>query len=262
MENSTDPFANRRVVVMTAGGTNPQAVINVLATRFPGLAVIQERPESKSVLVKRRARRVGWINALGQLATMVVSRLGKSALKRRTAEILAEHKLSAEPVPAIETVHVPSLNDPACYAAVARLQPAVILTVSCRLLSRQTLGKIPCPIINLHAGINPMYRGQAGGYWALAKGDPGNFGATLHLVDAGVDTGDTLYEVRATPGKGDSMMTYPLLLTAAALPWAIRAIEDALEGRLAPRKAQGASAMHDNPPIWTWIWNGITKGLW
>ncbi|MDG3575797.1 formyl transferase [Rhizobium sp. YJ-22] len=262
MDTHPAPSADRRVVVMTAGGTNPQAVINALAARFPELVVIREQPESKSTLVRRRARRVGWIAALGQLATMVASRLGKSALRRRTQQILAEHGLSAEPNTAVETVHVPSLNDPTCHAAVARLQPAVILTVSCRLLSRQTLSRISCPIVNLHAGINPMYRGQAGGYWALAKGDPGNFGATLHLVDAGVDTGDTLYEVRTAPEKGDSMLTYPLLLTAAAMPLTLRAVEDALEGRLSPHKAEGTSAMHDNPTIWTWIWNGIAKGLW
>ena len=29
-----------------------------------------------------------------------------------------------------------------------------------------------------------------GGYWALATGDVGNFGTTVHLVDAGVDTGE------------------------------------------------------------------------
>lgn len=251
-----------RIVVMTAGGVNPQIVINALSARFSGLTVIREQPESKAVLVRRRARRVGWLAALGQLATMIVSRLGKSALRRRTDEILAAGGYQAEPAPGINTIHVPSLNDPACHAAVARLDPAVILTVSCRLLSRDTLAKLRCPVINLHAGINPMYRGQCGGYWALVNGDPENFGATLHLVDAGVDTGDTLYEARTAPAKGDSMLTYPLILTAAAIPYAIRAVEDALTGNLTPRRPQGPSAMYDNPAIWTWIRNGIAKGIW
>ncbi len=250
------------IVVMTAGGANPQIVINALSARFAGLAVIQEQPESKAALVRRRARRAGWLAALGQLATMIVSRLGKSALRRRSAEILAAYGYSAEPDSRVKTIAVPSLNDPACHAAIAELNPAVILTVGCRLLSKATLAKIRCPVINLHAGINPMYRGQCGGYWALAKGDPDNFGATLHLVDAGVDTGDTLYEVRTVPAKSDSMLTYPLLLTAIAVPFAIKAVEDALTGNLALKRPQGPSAMHDNPAIWTWIRNGVSKGIW
>lgn len=257
-----DPLSAPRIVVITAGGTNPEIVINALSARFARLTVIREQPESKTVLVRRRARRVGWVAALGQLATMIASRLGKSALRRRSAEILAAYGLSAAPDPRVTVIPVASLNDPACHAAIARLKPTVILTVSCRLLSKATLAHIRCPVINLHAGINPMYRGQCGGYWALAKGDPDNFGATLHLVDAGVDTGDTLYEVRTLPAKSDSMLTYPLLLTAVATPFAIRAVEDALSGNLAPKRPQGPSVMHDNPTIWMWIINGVTKGIW
>ena len=61
---------------------------------------------------------------------------------------------------------------------------------------------MPCPVLNYHAGITPKYRGMNGGYWALATGDAGNFGATVHLVDAGVDTGGVLHQVRGRPGTG------------------------------------------------------------
>ena len=72
----------------------------------------------------------------------------------------------------------------------------MILLAGCRLLSRATLAALPCPVLNYHAGISPQYRGMNGGYFALATGDATNFGATVHLVDAGVDTGDVLYQVR------------------------------------------------------------------
>ncbi|CAN7483312.1 formyl transferase [Rhizobium sp. LjRoot30] len=253
---------NDAIVLMTAGGANPRLVINALAPMFANLTVIEEQPEAKSVLLKRRARKLGWIAALGQLATMVVSRLGKNAVRRRSEAIISAHGLSDAVNPKITVIHVPSLNDPACHEAVARLQPKAVVTVSCRILSRQTLAAIPCPVINLHAGINPAYRGQMGGYWALASGDAENFGATVHLVDAGIDTGDSLYEVRPKPEKGDTMMTYPLLLTAAAIPSVVQALDDALTGRLKPYQPGGISKMHYNPTIWTWLWNGVAKGVW
>ncbi|MFB9947295.1 formyl transferase [Rhizobium puerariae] len=251
-----------RIVVMTAGGLNPQVMINALARHFPDLHVIREEPESKGMLLRRRAKRFGWPTALGQLATMIASRLGKSVAARRSDEIIRDHGLSAEPDPAIPVTLVPSLNDPACHVAVTMLEPAAVFTISCRILSPATLAAIPCPVINFHAGINPMYRGQMGGYWSLVERDGKNFGATVHLVDKGIDTGGTLYEKRLTPSRSDSLATYPLLMTAACVDISVRALEDAINGTLKPRQPNGISALRFPPPIWTWVYHGLTKRIW
>jgi hypothetical protein len=251
-----------RIVVMTAGGTNPQVMINALARHFPDLHVIEEQPESKKTLLKRRARRFSWFTALGQLATMIASRLGKGVAAKRSDEIVREHGLSGDVDPKIPVTHVASLNDPACHAAVTELKPAAIFTISCRILSPVTLAAIPCPVINFHAGINPMYRGQMGGYWSLVEGDDKNFGPTVHLVDKGIDTGGTLYEKRLTPTPKDTMATYPLLMTASATDIAVKALQDALSGNLKPFQPQGTSALRFPPPIWTWVYYGITKRIW
>ncbi|MGK6315942.1 formyl transferase [Neorhizobium sp. DT-125] len=251
-----------RIVVMTSGGTNPQVMINALAKHFPDLHVIEEEPESKGTLLRRRAKRFGWFVALGQLATMIASRLGKSAAARRSEEIIREYGLSAEPNPAIPVVHVLSLNDPACHAAVTKLQPAAVFTISCRILSPATLAAISCPVINFHAGINPMYRGQMGGYWSRVGRDEKNFGATVHLVDKGIDTGGTLYEKRLTPSRADGLATYPLLMTAACVDISVQSLEDAIGGTLKPYQPQGPSVLRFPPPIWTWIYHGLTRRIW
>lgn len=251
-----------RIVVMTAGGANPQVMIDALARHFPDLHVIEEQPESKGTLLRRRARRFGWFMALGQLATMVASRLGKNVAAKRSAEIIRDYGLSAEPDPAIPTIHVSSLNDPSCHIAVTDLKPAAVFTISCRILSPATLAAIPCPVINFHAGINPMYRGQMGGYWSLVEGDEKNFGATVHLVDKGIDTGGTLYEKRLKPSRIDSIATYPLLMTAACVDISVRALQDAIEGTLKPYRPPGSSVLRFPPPIWTWLYHGFTKGIW
>ncbi len=256
------PWRQRRVVILTAGGANPQILINALAHQFPDIAVIRERPESKWTILKRRARRLGWIEAMGQIATMVVSRLGKKFATRRADEIIEEYGLSTKIDPAIPVHDVLSVNDPACLAAIGKLQPAVVVVLSTRLLSGETLARIPCPVINFHAGVNPGYRGQMGGYWALVNGDPENFGATVHLVDTGVDTGATLHVQKVTPSRSDTMLTYPLLLTAASTGIAIRAVDDVLAGRMRPYAPEGPSKMHYNPAVWTWLRHGLTKRIW
>lgn len=251
-----------RLVVLTAGGLNPQIMINALYPHFPNMVVIQERYEAKSVVLKRRARRLGWITALAQLGTMVVSRLGKRVAQQRTDQIIKEFGLVAEKVETVPVRQVDSLNSEAARNAIDQSKPDVILTISCRLLSRKTLDAISCPIVNFHAGINPAYRGQMGGYWARVENDEANFGATLHYVDAGTDTGETLAEVRVKPAQNDRISTYPLLLTAAGIETTIQTLNTVLSGNAKASSPPGPSVLRFPPPLWTYVFNGFTKGVW
>ncbi|MDQ2634063.1 MAG: formyl transferase, partial [Pseudomonadota bacterium] len=225
---------DRNIVVVSEGGPHVWALVNALADRFGQITVILETPESKRLLLQRRARKQGWVSVIGQLGTMVLTRLGKRLFSGRAGRIAAETGLETQPRSNQSIVAVPSANSAEFIAAIERLKPAVVLLAGCRLLSRSTLAAISCPVLNYHAGITPKYRGMNGGYWALATGDAANFGATVHLVDAGVDTGAVLHQVRGRPGNGDNIALYALRLAAISREICIRAVEDALEGRLTP----------------------------
>lgn len=257
------PPVHRPIAVLGAGGLVSIILVNALAKAFPGRVVlIQETPLSPLALMRRRARRLGWPVAAGQFATSAVSRLTKSLTKKRMNEILAAYGHTAERDRGVPLITVPSVNDAENHAVLASMAPAVVLTISCRLLSKETLAAIPCPVINFHAGINPRYRGQMGCYWALAEGDPGNFGATIHLVDAGVDTGQTLHEVRAKPAPSDTMATYQLLVTAAGAEKVVQTVREALAGELKPCRPEGESRLLFPPTLWRWLWNGLRRGVW
>lgn len=261
MINATEQ-PDRRVVVMTAGGLNPTLVVQHLAKAGMDVHVFLENPEGKGEITRRRARKLGWIPALGQLGTMIAARLLRRLADRRIAELLAEHGLDRT-LPETVPIHpVTSINAAETAALVEQLKPGAILLVSTRLMSARQLAAMPCPVINLHAGINPNYRGQMGGYWSLRESDGQNFGATLHLVDAGTDTGGTLYEVRTKPAPSDFISTYPLLLTIASLDIVTRSLNDALDGRLAPIEPQGPSVLRFPPTLWSWIWCGVTRRIW
>lgn len=254
--------AGRKVLVMTAGGLNPSIVVQHLVRAGLDVDVILEHPEGKGEITRRRARRLGWINALGQLGTMIAARLLRRLADRRVTQLVDRYGFDRH-LPETIAIHpVTSINGPETAALVDELQPGAILLVSTRLMSARQLAAIPCPVINLHAGVNPAYRGQMGGYWSLRENDAENFGATLHLVDAGTDTGGTLYEVRTRPARGDFISTYPLLLTLAALDITRQSIEDALTGRLVPRTPEGPSALRFPPTLWSWIWCGLTRRIW
>ncbi len=251
-----------RIVIVTAGGENPSVMIDALARRFSDIVVLQEPPESKALFLRRRARKLGWISALGQLATMIVSRFGKRFTRTRAAEILSSYDASTERAAGLRTIPIGSINTPEALAVLQAEKPAVVFLISCRMLQATTLAAIACPVLNFHAGINPQYRGLMGGYWARVMRDEDNFGATVHLVDAGVDTGAVLYQKRMTPTKRDTLHTYPLLQTAGATDIAVRAIDDVLTGRAAPITVNGASRQWYHPTVWFWLWTGLSRGIW
>jgi len=207
------------VAMLVQPGPNPEIVVNAVKAAFPNLVVIEEEPESKALFIRRRAKKLGWIQALGQLATMVVSKYGKRFTTKRAAEILDTFGADPSPDPAVRRVAVSSANGPAFLAAIAEIRPAALLLVSTRMLKAETLAAIPCPVLNLHAGINPQYRGLQGGYWSRVLSDEANFGTTIHLVDAGVDTGGVLHHRQ--PQALENSGTVAAMVSSAHLDMAL-----------------------------------------
>jgi len=250
------------IVVVTEGGPHIWAIVNAIADRLGPVSVILENPESKKQLLLGRARRQGWFSAIGQLGTMVLTRLGKRFFAGHAAQLIAGQKLETEPRPDQKIIHVSSANASDCLQAIADIRPGVVLLAGCRLLSRQTLAQMPCPVLNYHAGIAPKYRGMNGGYWALASGDLQNFGTTVHLVDAGVDTGGVLKQARGKPETGDTISSYALRQAAFSRDICVEAVRDALDGKLATIKPDLPSKQWYHPTIWFYLWTGVRRGVW
>jgi folate-dependent phosphoribosylglycinamide formyltransferase PurN len=252
----------RPIVFVTEGGEHIWAIINSLTDRFGPMTVVLETPYSKRELLIRRAKKLGWVSVAGQLGTMVLIRVAKRFLNGGIERIVAEEKLETSPRVGQEIISVVSANGSELVDVVHKLEPATVFLASCRLLSAKTLAAIPCPVINYHSGINPKYRGMNGGYWALATGDGDNFGSTVHVVDAGVDTGSVLYQSRGKPGKGDTIASYAMRQAAFSRDICARAIEDALAGRLTPVDTGLPSRQWYHPTIWQYLSTGIRRGIW
>ncbi|MES0041241.1 formyl transferase [Mesorhizobium sp. M0091] len=250
------------IVIVTEGGPHIWAIVNAIADQLDPVSVILESPESKKQLLLGRARRQGWFSAIGQLGTMVLTRLGKRFFAGHAERLIADQKLETEPKPGQKIIHVSSANAADCLQAIADIRPGVVLLAGCRLLSRQTLAQMPCPVLNYHAGIAPKYRGMNGGYWALACGDLQNFGTPVHLVDAGGDTGGVLKQARGKPEPGDTISSYALRQAAFSRDICVEAVRGALDGKLATIKPDLPSKQWYHPTIWFYLWTGLTKRVW
>lgn len=253
---------SRPIVFVSEGGAHIWAIINSLAERFGPIVVALETPSSKRELLLHRAKRLGWIAAFGQLGTMVLIRLAKRLHAGGISRIVADERLETDPRADQQIIRISSANGPELVDLIRRLDPAVVFLAGCRMLSPGTLGQIPCPVINYHAGITPKYRGMHGGYWALANDDAENFGTTVHVVDAGVDTGAVLYQSRGKPGRGDTIASYAMRQASFSRDICALAIRDALDGKLAPVEIGLPSRQWYHPTIWRYLWTGMSRRVW
>jgi hypothetical protein len=251
-----------RIAVLIAGGPLAHILVNALADRFGRISVLAETPEGKLEIVRRRARLIGWREALGQAAFGIARRLIAWRSAGRLAALWDRHGLDPRPDPAVEVQHIGSVNAQACRDALRELQPDVVVVYGTRIIRRDTLACVAAPFINYHAGINPKYRGQNGAYWARRSADPDHAGVTIHLVDEGVDTGDVLYQAPVAFASDDNISTYQHRQMVVALPLLARAIEDALTGRLRPCRVELPSRHWFHPTLWGYVKTGMRQGVW
>jgi folate-dependent phosphoribosylglycinamide formyltransferase PurN len=248
------------VVILAGRGDSSFAVAHFLAQHFPVEAMVLEEPPSAWQMLRRRARRQGYLRVTGQVLFILYARLLTRRSQARLAEIRAAHGLRTD-AGSLHVIPVKSVNDEDTIALLRSLQPRVVVVNGTRIISDKVLRAIGVPFINTHAGITPKYRGVHGAYWALARGDADHAGVTVHLVDPGVDTGAVLYQARISATPADNFATYPTLQLAQGLPLLRRAVEDALAGTLAPVDPGLPSQLHYHPTLWqyvrTWVRSGV-----
>lgn len=253
-----------KLAVLATMGPPTDILINYLddAGIAPDMILI-EPSQSRKALLRGRARRLGWFAVLGQVLFMV---LCLPRLRRRSAARLAAiretHGLRADPLAETRITQVTSVNASDTRAHLQRFAPDAVVVSGTRIIKRETLQAAGAPVLNIHAGITPEFRGVHGGYWALWSGRSKDFGATLHLVDAGVDTGAVLEHARPDPEPEDNFVTYPAVQLAAALPALVKVLKAVRDGRALPDPVatQGQGRQWYHPTLWQYL-NGLRRGV-
>lgn len=99
---------------------------------------------------------------------------------------------------------VPSHNGEECRQLLDRLKPDIVVVYGTLLIGRSLIEASP-PMINLHTGLSPWYRGSDTIFWPLHDGRPDKIGVTVHRLDSGIDSGAILARGRPAilPGDGE-----------------------------------------------------------
>lgn len=250
-------------MILAGAGTSTDVLRNYLHDHgFADVETLMEERHSKVKTIRARWRRHGVVALAGQVAfAFLALPLVRYAAKSRHSEIMKSYGLRTDK-PIDREVRVQSINDPEVVHRLQERRPQAVIVNGTRIIREHVLSAVDCPYINIHCGITPAYRGVHGGYWALWSGDGGNFGATIHLVDRGVDTGPIARHVRTSFTRDDNFSTYPLVQLAAALPGLLEVLQEVKSGSLNYREARSDAPSRQwyHPTLFQYL-SGLARGV-
>ena len=249
-----------RIVILGRDDETTQIVYNYLAKQFPVSQVVLEESVGGLTVLKRRAKRLGFLSALGQgLFVKLIMPLLLRAARKRIRAIMTAEQLSTAALPTEVITSISSINDTVVFDVIKEQQPTHIIVNGTRLIGKQLLDQLTMPIINIHLGWNPRYRGGNGAYWALWNSDQEHAGVTVHLIDAGIDTGSVLARSVIAAQPTDNFMSYPYLQLAAGLKALVAILKT---------KTLETTETHDepsriwyHPTLWGYFWARLTRGI-
>lgn len=251
-----------KIVMLTGPAVSSRFMYHGLAADLDIDLVIRETPVPMKTIMKNRAKKLGWINVIGQIGFgILVLPILRNSSKNQKTKVIAKLGLNQNEIPTEKLIDVASVNSKESIDVLQKINPDVVIVNGCRIVSKKVLTAVNAVFLNTHEGITPRYRGIHGGYWALVNRDLENAGVTVHLVDKGVDTGGILYQARIQPEKNDNFTTYPYYQTAAGIPLMRKAIEDVEKNSIQKIEPKLESQIWYHPTIWGYLWNYLTKGV-
>lgn len=141
-------------------------------------------------------------------------------------------------------VPVGGCNDPAEVARMAALRPDVVLVFGTGILREPLLSAFEGRLINMHLGLSPYYRGAGTNFWPLVNREPEYVGATIHYLDAGIDTGPILAHARPDIARGDGPHDIGNKTIVAAASALVRAARAHVAGRAVAAPQTGGGRLY------------------
>ncbi len=96
------------------------------------------------------------------------------------------------------------INDNNIVNEIIRLSPDLIIAYGCSIIKEPLLKAFEGRFINIHLGLSPYYRGSGTNFWPLVNNELDRVGVTFMHIDAGIDTGEIIHQLRARVFVGDT----------------------------------------------------------
>lgn len=256
------PDRSCAVVLLAGPSESSRIVYHALRREFGPVTAVLEEPVPRLTLLQRRVKKLGVTTVIGQIlfGAAVVPLLRRAAADR-IAEIVSASAFDASPIS--DAIHVSSVNAEETRQLLHGLAPRLVVVNGTRIIGEETLQVVNAPVINMHAGITPMFRGVHGAYWALVEQRPDLVGTTIHYVDRGIDTGRIISQRTCAVTAADSFVTYPYLQLAAGIPALIEAARYLVNGGepIGVKRDDIPSVLRSHPTAWGYIARRTLRGV-
>jgi len=127
---------------------------------------------------------------------------------------------------------VRSLNSPETVRFLDERNVDVVVVYGTSLIKPPLLTRFAGRLINMHLGLSPYYRGTATNFYPLVNGEPQYVGATIHLIDAGIDSGPIVHHARPDIVAHDGPHTVGCKAILAGIEALSRALTEFEAGRM------------------------------
>jgi methionyl-tRNA formyltransferase len=217
-----------RIVVLTNGSTHGRRILEELKrNRIPVAGVVVEQePAPPRPPLSTCLERLGYQTTASVLYRDFCERLWPNlpALRYRRFAKAARR--------------VTNFNSEQCRQVLIDLRSDLIILGGARILKRHILECAKIAVLNAHPGLLPSYRGNDVIAWALYNGDP--VGVTVHVVDAGIDTGAIINTRELSVVKGQSIKQLKLKAEDLAAVMISEVVRDVIAtGRITPMPPSG-----------------------
>ena len=91
-----------------------------------------------------------------------------------------------------------------CLEFLKEINPSQILVFGTSIIKGEIINYFKRKILNLHLGLSPYYRGAGTNYFPFVNNEPEYAGSTFMYLDAGIDTGEIIHQIRPKINITDS----------------------------------------------------------
>ena len=88
---------------------------------------------------------------------------------------------------------------------IIQLNPDIIISFGCSIIKSELLDKFKGRFVNIHLGLSPYYRGSGTNFWPFVNDELQFIGTTFMHIDAGIDTGKIIHQIRAQINFNDNI---------------------------------------------------------
>ena len=88
------------------------------------------------------------------------------------------------------------INDEKYTQKIIDSNPDLLICYGSSIIKEPLLTFFKNRFLNVHLGLSPYYRGSGTNYWPFVNEEPEYAGATFMHIDAGIDTGEIIHQIR------------------------------------------------------------------